>query len=148
MGDPGSAAWIAKSVIGEWLTTVFGNQYAGDTIESEIVKGLAPKAMYEKFKAQAAFKGYTDALLSTLRHYPMYDLSHHYKIVGEADIPVSIIWGTADQVVPYSGANAMAANVPQLRIEPIESGNHNIAYAQTKLVANKILAALHEHKDE
>ena len=27
MGDPGSAAWVAKSVIGEWLATVFGNQY-------------------------------------------------------------------------------------------------------------------------
>ena len=148
MGDPGSAAWVAKPVIGEWFATVFGNQYAGDAIESEIAKGLAPKAMYEKFKAQAAFKGYTGALLSTLRHYPMHDLSHRYKIVGEAGIPVSAIWGTADQVVPYSGASAMAADVPQLRIEPIEGGNHNIAYAQAKLVANKILAALQEHKDE
>ena len=42
----------------------------------------------------------------------------------------------------------MVADVPQLRIEPIEGGNHNIAYAQAQLVANKILVALREHKDE
>ena len=109
---------------------------------------MAPKDMYTKFQKQAAFKGYTGSLLSTLRHYPMHDLSHRYKIVGAAGIPVSAIWGTADQVVPYSGASAMVADVPQLRIEPIEGGNHNIAYAQAQLVANKILVALREHKDE
>lgn len=148
MGDPGSAAWVAKPVIGEWLATVFGNQYAGDAIKSEIVKGLAPKDMYTKFQKQAAFKGYTEALLSTRRHYPMHDLAHRYKIVGKAGIPVSAIWGTADEVVPYSGAAEMAADVPQLKIEAIEDGNHNIAYAQAQLVANKILVALQEHKDE
>jgi len=148
MDDPDSSALAAKPIIGEWLATVFGNQYAGTTIQSEIEEGLAPKDMYEKFQKQASFKGYTEALLSTLRHYPMHDLAHRYKIVGKAGIPVSAIWGTADEVVPYSGAAEMAADVPQLKIEAIEDGNHNIAYAQAQLVANKILVALQEHKDE
>ena len=148
MDDPDSSALAAKPIIGEWLATVFGNQYAGTAIQSEIEEGLAPKDMYEKFQKQASFKGYTEALLSTLRHYPMHDLAHRYKIVGKAGIPVSAIWGTADEVVPYSGAAEMAADVPQLKIEAIEDGNHNIAYAQAQLVANKILVALQEHKDE
>ena len=148
MDDPDSSALAAKPIIGEWLATVFGNQYAGTAIQSEIEEGLAPKDMYEKFQKQASFKGYTEALLSTLRHYPMHDLAHRYKIVGKAGIPVSAIWGTADEVVPYSGAAEMAADVPQLKIEAIKDGNHNIAYAQAQLVANKILVALQEHKDE
>ena len=148
MDDPDSSALAAKPIIGEWLATVFGNQYAGTAIQSEIEEGLAPKDMYEKFQKQASFKGYTEALLSTLRHYPMHDLAHRYKIVGKAGIPVLAIWGTADEVVPYSGAAEMAADVPQLKIEAIEDGNHNIAYAQAQLVANKILVALQEHKDE
>ena len=148
MDDPDSSALATKPIIGEWLATVFGNQYAGTAIQSEIEEGLAPKDMYEKFQKQASFKGYTEALLSTLRHYPMHDLAHRYKIVGKAGIPVSAIWGTADEVVPYSGAAEMAADVPQLKIEAIEDGNHNIAYAQAQLVANKILVALQEHKDE
>ena len=148
MDDPDSSALATKPIIGEWLATVFGNQYAGTAIQSEIEEGLAPKDMYEKFQKQAAFKGYTEALLSTRRHYPMHDLAHRYKIVGKAGIPVLAIWGTADEVVPYSGAAEMAADVPQLKIEAIEDGNHNIAYAQAQLVANKILAALQGRKGD
>jgi pimeloyl-ACP methyl ester carboxylesterase len=148
MDDPDSSALAAKPIIGEWLATVFGNQYAGTAIQSEIEEGLAPKDMYEKFQKQASFKGYTEALLSTLRHYPMHDLAHRYKIVGKAGIPVLAIWGTADEVVPYSGAAEMAADVPQLKLEAIEDGNHNIAYAQAQLVANKILGALQGRKGD
>ena len=148
MDDPDSSALATKPIIGEWLATVFGNQYAGTAIQNEIEEGLAPKDMYEKFQKQAAFKGYTASLLSTRRHYPMHDLAHRYKIVGKAGIPVLAIWGTADEVVPYSGAAEMAADVPQLKLEAIEDGNHNIAYAQAQLVANKILGALQGRKGD
>jgi len=60
--------------------------------------------MVTRFEQQAQYRGYSDALLSSLRHFPMTDLSDRYRIVGEAGLPVTAIWGTDDQIVPYSGA--------------------------------------------
>ena len=148
MGDPGSIKWLIKPMIGEWLATVFGTYYAGAAIQSEIAKGIIPKTMYEQFQKQAIFKGYTDSLLSTLRHYPMHDMRHRYEIVGKTNIPVFALWGTADKVTPYSGAKAMANDVPQLRVKPIEGGSHNITYAQAQLVAYNILTALQSPEGE
>ncbi|MDG0968480.1 MAG: alpha/beta hydrolase [Porticoccaceae bacterium] len=142
IGDPGSVKWLVKPVIGEWLATVFGTYYAGTTIKNEIQNGVAPKTMYEQFQKQAMFRGYTNSLLSTLRHYPIHDMSHRYKIVGKTNIPVFALWGTADKVTPYLGAMTMAIDVPQLRVYPIEGGSHNMVYTKAQLVVNNILVAL------
>jgi pimeloyl-ACP methyl ester carboxylesterase len=137
-----SAAPLAAPVIGEWLATVFGRQYAYKGIEAEVSRGLAPADMLDKFEQQAAFKGYTDALLSTIRHYPMADMAHRYRIVAQAGIPVAAIWGTADKIVPYSGAALMAKDVPQLKLTTLEGANHNMTYGEAGKVGAALVTAL------
>ncbi|MEM9256399.1 MAG: alpha/beta hydrolase, partial [Pseudomonadota bacterium] len=85
---------------------------------------------------------YTEALLSTLRHYPMGEFSERYRRVGELGIPVTAIWGTEDKVVPYLGAEGMASDVPQLQLITLTGGDHNITYTRPHEVAAAILAAL------
>ena len=128
--------------LGEWFATVFGKQYARGAIKSEVEAGLAPPDMLDKFDQQAVYSGYTDALLSTLRHFPMADLADRYRIVGEANIPVTAIWGTADKIVPYEGAALMAEDVEQLKLITLPDGNHNITYARADEVAAALLSVL------
>ena len=72
----------------------------------------------------------------------MGDLSERYKILGKTDIPVTAIWGTADKIVPYSGAEQMAKDLPQLRLITIEDANHNLTFGQAGVVANSLMQAL------
>ncbi len=142
MGNSGSLSALAKPVVGDYIATVFGKEYAIKSIREEVNSGAAPAEMLPLFEQQASYQGYTHALLSTLRSYPMGDLGDRYQLVGKTDIPVHAIWGTADQVVPYCGLAEMAEDVPQLTSTTLDEGNHNITYARAEEVAQAILAAL------
>jgi pimeloyl-ACP methyl ester carboxylesterase len=142
MPDNGSLSIMAAPVLGEWLSTLVGKQYAYSGIEAEVRAGRAPEDMLPKFEAQAIYEGYTEAMLSTLRNFPMGDLSERYQILGKTDIPVTAIWGTADKVVPYSGAVQMAKDLPQLKLITIEDANHNMTFGQAVVVANSLTQAL------
>lgn len=142
MGDSGSLSTLAKPVIGDYIATVFGKEYAAKSIRDEVKSGAAPAEMLPLFERQASYQGYTKALLSTLRHYPMGTLSDRYQIVGGTGIPVHAIWGTADQVVPYCGLAEMAEDLPQLTSTTLDDGNHNITYARAREVTDALLLAL------
>ena len=131
-------------VLGEWLSTVIGKQFVSTGIKAEVDAGRAPADMLGKFEAQAIYDGYTGALLSTLRHFPMADMAHRYRKVAAKDIPVTAIWGTADRIVPYEGAALMAKDLPQLELITIDGANHNVTFGQAKVVANALLQALHD----
>jgi pimeloyl-ACP methyl ester carboxylesterase len=124
--DAGLVSLLGAPVVGEWLINVFGKQMVLGAIRNEVEAGLAPADMLAKFEQQAQYRGYTDALLSTVRHYPMGNLADRYRIVGDAGIPVTAIWGTDDQIVPFSGAALMQRDVAQLKLVPIGGGNHSI----------------------
>jgi pimeloyl-ACP methyl ester carboxylesterase len=144
MRNAPNASPLAMPVVGEWLATVFGRGYARQGIESEINAGRAPANMLEKFDQQAAFAGYTDSLLSTLRHFPMADFSNRYRIVGGTDIAVWTIWGTSDTVVPFDGASLMMEDVPQMKLTELKGANHNMTYGQADDVAAALVHALKE----
>jgi pimeloyl-ACP methyl ester carboxylesterase len=146
MRNAESLSPLSTPLLGEWLTTVFGKQYARGAIKSDIEAGLAPADMLDKFDQQAAYSGYTDALLSTLRNFPMADLADRYRIIGETDIPVTAIWGTADKVVPYAGAALMAEDVGQLKLITLPDGTHNITYARAAEVAAALVSVLPPEK--
>ncbi len=144
MRNSPEASPLAMPVVGEWLATVFGTRYARRGIESEINAGRAPESMLEKFDEQAAFAGYTDSLLSTLRYFPMADLSERYRIVGGTDIDVWTIWGTADEVVPFDGAGLMKEDIPHMKLTAIKNANHNMTFGQADDVAAALVHALGE----
>ncbi|MDG2046232.1 MAG: alpha/beta hydrolase [Halioglobus sp.] len=144
MRNSSGASLLTMPVVGEWLATVFGARYARQSIKAEINAGRAPENMLEKFDQQAAFAGYTDSLLSTLRYFPMADLSDRYRIVGGTDIAVWAIWGTADTVVPFDGADPMKKDVPQMKLTKLEGANHNMTYGQADDVTAALVHALRE----
>ena len=146
MGANKAVGLLRAPVIGEWFARVFGNMYSGAAIKAAVDDGFAPPNMLNDFQQQASFSGYTDALLSTVRYYPMGDFAHRYRSIGEAGIPVSAIWGTDDAVVPFAGVASMARDVPQLKVHKIEGGKHNMTYVKPQEVAREMLLALEKYK--
>lgn len=128
--------------IGEWLMNVVYREALLDGIRMDEEAGNGTPHMLQNFSAQLHFKGYTDALLSTLRNYPMADLSADYAKVGALGIPVYAIWGTADSTVPFSGAELAKLEIPHLEVFPVEGAEHSVTYSRADLVNSILLDVL------
>jgi pimeloyl-ACP methyl ester carboxylesterase len=134
----GLAALAFVPGLGEWLMTMVGKkQILGEILEA-VEAGKARPDMIEKFEEQFQYRGYLDSILSTMRNYPMYDLSAEYERVGRLGIPTFAIWGTADQVVPFSTAAYVKKAIPHVNIFPISGAGHSVTYAEAAKV-NQLL---------
>lgn len=137
----GLAALVLVPGIGDWLMAMMGKDAVLEDIKKEVEEGTALPDMVEKFEAQFQYRGYLPSILSTMRNYPMYDLSSEYEKVGKLGIPTFAIWGTDDKVVPFSGTEKVKAAIPQIKIFPVEGAGHSVTYARTAEV-NRILVQL------
>jgi pimeloyl-ACP methyl ester carboxylesterase len=127
--------------IGEILMDLGYRKLLLEDIEKEVEAGNAIASIRENFVEQLRYKGYMPALLSTIRNYPMNDLVNDYETVGKSSIPVFAIWGTADAVVPFSGARLAQKAIPTMELFPVEGAAHSVTYARAEVV-NEILLDL------
>jgi pimeloyl-ACP methyl ester carboxylesterase len=134
----GLASLVLIPGLGDWLMTMLGKDAMLESIQKEVKEGRAMPNMVEKFEEQFKYSGYLPSILSTMRHYPMNDLSEDYKKVGASGIPTVAIWGTNDSMVPFDGSNKVKNAIPHVKIYPVEGAEHSVTYARSADV-NKIL---------
>lgn len=140
----GTAALVLIPVIGDYFMAIMGKEAMLSDIRREVESGNAPADMVELFEEQFKYKGYLPAILSTMRHYPLYNLSKEYETVGKSGIPVYAIWGTDDQVVPFEGSEKVKKAIPHVKIFPVSGANHSVTYARAEEVNRLMLKALED----
>jgi len=117
--------------------TIF--HYAGDMLGRASAEKAAnassdPERYRADHEAQTRFDGYNQALLSSLRHYPLWGAESAFETVGASDLPVQIIWGTEDEVSPYGDAKPMQSLVPKAIFHSFDGTDHLVPLAAaTKL---------------
>ncbi len=134
----GLAALVLIPGLGDWLMTMLGKDAMLDAIRKEVSEGRAMPNMVEQFELQFKYRGYLPSILSTMRHYPMYDLSSDYEKVGKLGIPTFAIWGTEDSIVPFEGVEKVKKAIPQVKVFPIEGAEHSVTFARAAEV-NRVL---------
>jgi len=134
----GLAALVLAPVLGDWLMALFGKEAMVADIRAEVAAGKSPPTMLTDFEEQFRFKGYLPSILSTMRNYPMSDLSLDYATAGKQGIPTYAIWGTEDKSVPFAGTDQVKQYIPHVQIFAIKGASHSVPYAEADQV-NKIL---------
>lgn len=129
---------LKAPVIGDWLVRVFGPRMFGKTAEREAANAPLPSEFITSFRRQLAYRGYGEALLSTIRHYPLTGAAEFYAQAGKAGRPVLIIWGEADKTVPFAHASEMVRLMPQATLYSYPNIGHDIAYSQAPLVTGLV----------
>ncbi len=129
-------------VLGDWLMAVIGKKNLLSSFQEDANRGLVSNEIVKKYAEQLHFKRYRHALLSTMRNYPMQNLSREYKILGEKDIPTLILWGTLDSTVPYSGASKIQELFPKSKLATFEGVEHSIVYSHPEKLNQMILGFL------
>jgi pimeloyl-ACP methyl ester carboxylesterase len=138
----GTASLVLTPILGDWLMSILGKDAMLDGIKKEVAKGAAPANMVQQFEQQFQYNGYLRSILSTMRHYPMFDLSESYEKVGLTNIPVHAIWGTEDNVVPFSGSEQVLKYIPKLSLYPVDKATHSVTFAQSERVNALLLTIL------
>ncbi len=140
----GLASLVLVPGLGDWLMTMVGKNAMLESIQKEVKEGNARPDMIDKFEEQFQYRGYLPAILSTMRHYPMFDLSEDYEKVGKSGIPTVAIWGTRDSTVPFEGSKKVKRAIPHVKIYPVDGAGHSITYARSAAVNKILLEALSE----
>ena len=133
-------------LIGEWFFNVFRERFKNmlmpESGDSQDLKAINQKEYEMLFSKQFQYKGYIEALLSTLRNFNLFSVLEMYSVIGKNEKPVLAIWGKLDGVVPFSGSKKLKQSIPQVELFIIEEGTHDITYRQPSQVSKAIVKFL------
>lgn len=126
--DSPSTNLIRVPVVGDWIWRIFGRglllsdpQYQESTEKPE-------NRLAGDVSEQMDYRGYGEALLSTLRHAPMAGRDDTFRRLAATGIPVEAVFGAEDPTVLPSSAERLKGNVPDATIHMLEGGDHGLNY--------------------
>ena len=132
--------------IGDWAVQVLGPSFITKHATSGFSKATDPADMGKRFLMQTRYDGYSEALLSILRFYPLEGSAKpSFQEVGRLDIPVLLLWGEDDAQVPVTAAPAIQNAIPQSQLNTYSRYGHEIAYAGVHSYSPALLTFLAEN---
>ena len=141
--EPDINFWAVQPLIGEWFWHVLGSFYVEEQVyEVNDPRGLLPLEYMELLSEQGKYKGFIESLLSTVRHFDMFNTEDEYRSINSLNVPVLAVWGTNDQVTPFSGSNRLLEVMPSTELKIIEGGTHNITFVQPTKIGKMIVSFL------
>jgi len=129
---------LRRPLIGDWIMRLFDARLFYNAAAKEAASAPNPGAFLADFNRQLEYRGYGDALLSTMRHYPLGAAQDAYATAGRSPRPVLVIWGEADVVVPFDHAAKLMELMPQAQLRSYPGLGHNMTFTQAPLV-NRLL---------
>jgi len=140
--------WILRMLtapaLGEllfWLLarkTLIDRSVPGMTTRSDRVEDL--RAVYRE---QLSYRGYVRALLSTLRHGPLFGLRETFRRAGE-DRPVLALWGERDGIVEPEQSEHLRDAIPHLELAMIPGAGHTVNFDRPRPVNDRLIPFLRE----
>jgi pimeloyl-ACP methyl ester carboxylesterase len=138
---PAYARVLSAPVLGDWLVRVFGDFIVTHAMPREVASDAAGLAKAKAaYRDQLRYRGYKQALVSTLRHGPLTGQDEAFSRVGRQHREGMLLWGTGDTVVPYAVHERVKELIPWLDFHPIEGGRHCVNYEKPETV-NPLLVA-------
>ncbi len=96
----------------------------------------------EEFTKQLKFKGYSNAIISTMVHYDYRSLNQVYNNIGKLNIPICLFWGEDDIVVPYKINEKFRTAIPDIIFHPIKEAGHLSHHEKPEIVNPLLLSFL------
>ena len=138
VGTNRNISLIRRPLIGDWIIRIFGLKIFHATATQEAKTAPNPARFLSDFDRQMDYRGYGDALLSTMRHYPLGTSQQAYAEAGTNQRPVMVIWGEADMTVPFANAQTLMSLMPNAKLYSYPNVGHSIAYSHAPMVIDLI----------
>jgi pimeloyl-ACP methyl ester carboxylesterase len=141
---PDMKSWTTMPIVGDWFWRVFSDRLYGIGNMSETQYSDDPLSINEDrflplFQDQLRFRGFNESLLSTIRHFNLFDVRKMYESLHLKQVPILAIWGKKDGVVPYTGSQEFERIFSNGKLVSLEEGTHDITYRQPTKVGEEII---------
>jgi len=127
-GLPMDGGWQLKlvrtPVIGDWIMKLLGDRILVAGLEKDFNEPGDLSAYIEQYKVQMQFPGFKRALLSTMRSDVLTNASDAFAAIGKTNLPVLLIWGEKDDVVPFHLSEQLRQLIPQAEFHAIPDARH------------------------
>lgn len=132
--DGATGALLRTPLVGDWVWRMIGKGILlGDRQYDE--RERAPENRLKGDVAeQFEYRGYLQALLSTLRHMPMTARQETFERLAATGVPTLAIYGDADQTVLVSSAPQLEVLMPEADVRVVEGGEHGLNYQMHSLI--------------
>lgn len=128
------AGLIRVPLLGEYITNVFGNLSFKSGFKSNFYNEIDYSDLQKKYISQLVYKGYKRAILSTVRYMPLDRMEREYADLGKKEMPVLLIWGKQDTVIPFENAAKIQSHIPRLKLLTVDSCGHTPQYEKPELI--------------
>lgn len=134
---------LKTPLIGSYITNVLGDVFLKSRSVANLFSLKKHPEYQEKFAAYLKYRGRISALLSTSRNMLIKNMEEEYENLP-SDIPVLLMWGREDAVIPYSNNEFVRRAIKQTEFYAIENAGHNSQYEAPDQVLGHLLKFLAE----
>jgi len=132
---------MGLSLIGEYITRVVLVPHILPASQADDLHHPENHPDWElRYREQLQYRGFTRAILSSIRHLPDMQPMAEYMAVADAGIPIQLIWGRHDRTIPYSDIEFFISNLPDTELYIIEDAGH-IPHFEHPEAVNPLLVA-------
>ena len=96
------------------------------------------------YRVQMRYKGFSRAILSTIRSLPSWNAVEDLKRASQTKIPVLLVWGREDRTVPLAVSEKVKAIAPRAEFHVIDDAAHMPHYERPEIVSPIIVRFLAE----
>jgi len=125
---------LRTPLLGEYIMAV---RIAPGLPESQWADFVHPERFphyLDPYREQMRYHGFRRALLATVRNYLSQDVTDYFRRLGGSGKQVLLIWGRADQDVPFETSGKVRQAVPQAEFLPVDAAAHIPAYEHPEVV--------------
>ncbi|MEQ9365278.1 MAG: alpha/beta fold hydrolase [Leptospirales bacterium] len=152
-GFPMEIPFIARFArlpgIGDYFIHAFGHGQFMSRLGRNMYDQSLLSEYKKEFLPQMKVAGTKAALLSSLRRMPLGESRPVYERVATRDesdrIPMQVLWGVEDRVIPFSVGEAMRAALPDVPFHAVENAGHLLHWERPEAVRSKLMKFLKDH---
>lgn len=122
--DKTQPRWATAPVLGDWMVRVAGPMALAYAFSQTASQTKDSVATLDRFRERSRFRGHAEGLLDLARHYDLLSQTADFDALGRSSLPVLAVWGTADQVIPFTQSQVLKRRVPQAVIAPLKDMPH------------------------
>jgi pimeloyl-ACP methyl ester carboxylesterase len=131
---------IKTPLIGDWLIlALFPRQHQKST-EAERKLHSSVENIVDLQQRELQFKGFTPAVLSSLRGLLSGPLQAEHRAIHTAGVPVLAIWARDDALIPMSAMGTLTEWSRSARQDVVDGAGHGLPYTHTE----EVLAIMRE----
>ncbi len=120
--------------ISKRMRSIGGPLFAKTTCNRNFFNNKAGKEAKTLFVSQLKYKGYMNAIMSTIKNFNLYDQRDLMRELAYKADNIMLIWGKKDRIAPYRKSKQVKKCLPEASFYTIKKAGHTPQYEKADVV--------------